>query len=47
MLSESEKLIKDPDTGLNPGANVELFGQEYNPATNQQAPPFVFVLSSR
>ena len=31
MLSESEKLIKDPDTGLNPGANVELFGQEYNP----------------
>jgi type I restriction enzyme M protein len=31
MLSESEKLIKDPDTGLNPGANIELFGQEYNP----------------
>src|SRR6185369_2028612 len=31
MLSESEKLIKDPDTGLNPQANVELFGQEYNP----------------
>ncbi len=31
MLSESEKLIKDPDTGLNPSANVELFGQEYNP----------------
>jgi type I restriction enzyme M protein len=31
MLSESEKLIADPDTGLNPGANVQLFGQEYNP----------------
>ena len=31
MLSESDKLIKDPDTGLNPGANLELFGQEYNP----------------
>ena len=31
MLSESEKLIADPDTGLNPGANLELFGQEYNP----------------
>lgn len=31
MLSESEKLIKDPETGLNPQANVELFGQEYNP----------------
>lgn len=31
MLSESEKLIKDPETGLNPHANVELFGQEYNP----------------
>ena len=31
MLSESEKLIKDPVTGLNPKANVELFGQEYNP----------------
>jgi type I restriction enzyme M protein len=31
MLSESEKLIIDPDTGLNPSANLELFGQEYNP----------------
>ncbi|MBS1910878.1 MAG: SAM-dependent DNA methyltransferase [Bacteroidetes bacterium] len=31
MLSESEKLIADPDTGLNPGAHLELFGQEYNP----------------
>jgi len=31
MLSESEKLIADPDTGLNPQANLELFGQEYNP----------------
>ena len=31
MLSESEKLIKDPEKGLNPGANLELFGQEYNP----------------
>ncbi len=31
MLSESDKLIKDPETGLNPSANLELFGQEYNP----------------
>lgn len=31
MLSESDKLITDPDIGLNPGANLELFGQEYNP----------------
>ena len=31
MLSESEKLIADPDSGLNPSANLELFGQEYNP----------------
>lgn len=31
MLSESEKLIIDPDRGLNPSANLELFGQEYNP----------------
>ena len=31
MLSESDKLIKDPDTGLNPSADLELFGQEYNP----------------
>ncbi|MES1998991.1 MAG: class I SAM-dependent DNA methyltransferase [Pseudomonadota bacterium] len=31
MLSESEKLIVDPDTGLNPSADVYLFGQEYNP----------------
>ncbi|MBP8286619.1 MAG: SAM-dependent DNA methyltransferase [Rhodoferax sp.] len=31
MLSESEKVIKDPDTGLNPSADVRLFGQEYNP----------------
>ncbi|MDF9833009.1 type I restriction enzyme M protein [Ereboglobus sp. PH5-5] len=31
MLSESEKLIKDPETGLNPDAHLELFGQEYNP----------------
>jgi type I restriction enzyme M protein len=31
MLSESDKLIKDPDRGLNPSANLELFGQEYNP----------------
>ncbi len=31
MLSESEKLIVDPEKGLNPSANLELFGQEYNP----------------
>ncbi len=31
MLSESEKLIKDPETGLNPTATLGLFGQEYNP----------------
>ncbi len=31
MLSESEKLIADPDSGLNPSAKVKLFGQEYNP----------------
>jgi type I restriction enzyme M protein len=31
MLSESDKVITDPDTGLNPGANLELYGQEYNP----------------
>jgi type I restriction enzyme M protein len=31
MLSESEKLIVDPEAGLNPGAHLELFGQEYNP----------------
>jgi type I restriction enzyme M protein len=31
MLSESEKLIKDDDVGLNPSASVYLFGQEYNP----------------
>ncbi|MCB0712621.1 MAG: SAM-dependent DNA methyltransferase [Ignavibacteriae bacterium] len=31
MLSESEKLIKDSESGLNPSANLELFGQEYNP----------------
>ena len=31
MLSESEKLVIDPDTGLNPSASVHLFGQEYNP----------------
>jgi type I restriction enzyme M protein len=31
MLSESEKLIIDPVKGLNPTANLELFGQEYNP----------------
>lgn len=31
MISESEKLIVDPETGLNPSANLELFGQEYNP----------------
>lgn len=31
MLSESDKLIADPETGLNPGAHLELFGQEYNP----------------
>jgi type I restriction enzyme M protein len=31
MLSESDKLIADPETGLNPDANLELFGQEYNP----------------
>ncbi|MFT5633242.1 MAG: type I restriction enzyme M protein [Rubritalea sp.] len=31
MLSESEKLITDPETGLNPSAHLELFGQEYNP----------------
>lgn len=30
MLSESEKLIVDPESGLNPSANLELFGQEYN-----------------
>lgn len=31
MLSESEKLIVDPENGLNPGAHLMLFGQEYNP----------------
>jgi type I restriction enzyme M protein len=31
MLSEAEKVIKDPEHGLNPSAHVELFGQEYNP----------------
>lgn len=31
MLSESDKLILDPESGLNPGANLQLFGQEYNP----------------
>lgn len=31
MLSESEKLIADTETGLNPGAHLKLFGQEYNP----------------
>jgi type I restriction enzyme M protein len=31
MLSESEKLIVDPERGLNPSAHLELFGQEYNP----------------
>ncbi|HTQ53174.1 MAG TPA: class I SAM-dependent DNA methyltransferase [Bryobacteraceae bacterium] len=31
MLSESDKLIADPEHGLNPSANLELFGQEYNP----------------
>jgi type I restriction enzyme M protein len=31
MISESEKLIIDPEKGLNPQANLELFGQEYNP----------------
>ncbi|MDY0011953.1 MAG: class I SAM-dependent DNA methyltransferase [Rhodocyclaceae bacterium] len=31
MLSESDKLILHPETGLNPGANLQLFGQEYNP----------------
>jgi len=31
MLSESEKLITDSETGLNPGAHLKLFGQEYNP----------------
>lgn len=31
MLSESEKLIVDPEDGLNPSAHLELFGQEYNP----------------
>jgi type I restriction enzyme M protein len=31
MLSESDKLIADPDSGLNPSAHLELFGQEYNP----------------
>jgi len=31
MLSESEKLVVNPETGLNPSANLELFGQEYNP----------------
>ena len=31
MLSESEKLITNTDRGLNPGAHLELFGQEYNP----------------
>jgi len=31
ILSESEKAIIDKEEGLNPDANVELFGQEYNP----------------
>jgi len=33
MLSESKKFIKGDGftTGLNPDANIELFGQEYNP----------------
>lgn len=31
ILSESEKAIKDPESGLNTEAHVELFGQEYNP----------------
>ena len=31
MLSESEKLIVDPESGLNLNAHLELFGQEYNP----------------
>ncbi|OGB28317.1 MAG: DNA methyltransferase [Burkholderiales bacterium RIFCSPLOWO2_12_FULL_61_40] len=31
MLSESEKYIVDPENGLNPSADVRLFGQEYNP----------------
>lgn len=31
MLSESEKLIKDPEKGLNPSATLGLYGQEYNP----------------
>jgi type I restriction enzyme M protein len=31
MLSVSEMVIADPDHGLNPGAHLELFGQEYNP----------------
>ncbi|NML18661.1 type I restriction-modification system subunit M [Azohydromonas caseinilytica] len=30
MLSESEKLILDPQFGLNPSANLKLYGQEYN-----------------
>lgn len=28
MLSESEKLITEPDIGLNPSAEIHLFGQE-------------------
>lgn len=39
MLSESEKLIKDPETGLNPSANLELFGQEYNPEAYYEDTP--------
>lgn len=31
MLSEAEKLIKNPAGGLNPSAHIHLFGQEYNP----------------
>ncbi|MEP7153385.1 MAG: type I restriction-modification system subunit M N-terminal domain-containing protein [Nitrospira sp.] len=31
MLSESERLIKDREAGLNPSADLELFGQEYIP----------------
>ncbi len=31
MLSESEKLIRDPEKGLNPTATLGLYGQEYNP----------------
>ena len=31
MLSESEKLIIDPKSGLNTSAHLQLFGQEYNP----------------